>query len=140
MNVNLRNISNHYQDVRLISLSTWKEASEIIPRDRNGPYIVMQEGYDPGDMKMIPEEFVLGRSGQWLSLGHFYKMPVAARRAEFVFGTVGEVIEMMNNLPSKAELLRPAGKETEAPGTPAPNDEMAVAFQAGRATSTGAAQ
>ena len=132
MNVNLRNISNHYQDVKLSSLSTWRQASEITPRDRNGPYVVMQEGYDPEDMKMIPEEFVLGRSGQWLSLGHFYKMPVPERRAEFIFGTVGEVMKMMSDLPSKAQLLRPAGPQTEASATPAPNDEMAAAFQAGR--------
>ena len=132
MNVNLRNISNHYQDVKLISLSTWRQANEITPRDRNGPYVVMQEGYDPEDMKMIPEEFVLGRSGRWLSIAHFYKMPVAERREEFIFGTVGEVMKMMSDLPSKAQLLRPAGKETEASGAPAPDDEMAAAFQAGR--------
>jgi hypothetical protein len=92
MNLNLRNLTNHYQDVKLISLASWRQASEFIPRDRNGPYVVIQEGYDPEDMKMIAEEFVLGRSGKWLSLGHFYKMPVPDRRAEFVFGTVAEVI------------------------------------------------
>ena len=139
MNLNLRNLSNHYQDVKLISLSTWRQAAEIVPRDRNGPYSVMQEGYDPDDMKMIAEEFVLGRSGKWLSLGQFFKMPVEDRRAEYIFGTVSEVIRMMNNLPSKVELLRPAGKETGATGSPADHDaEMAAAVQAGRAKQTGA--
>ncbi|MCI0744108.1 MAG: hypothetical protein L0Y58_01775 [Verrucomicrobia subdivision 3 bacterium] len=137
MNIDLRNITNHYQDVKLISLSTWRQANEITPRDRNGPYVVMQEGYDPEDTRLIPEEFVLGRSGKWLSLGHFFQMPVPDRRAEFVFGTVGEIIQMMNNLPSKAEFLRPAGKEAPAPSAPAAGDEMAGAFQAARTKQTG---
>lgn len=130
MNLNLRNISNHYQDVKLISLSSWRQASEITPRDRNGPYVVMQEGYDPADMKMTADEFVLGRSGKWLSLGMFYRMPVPDRRAEFVFGTMGEVIQLMNTLPTKAEIMRPAGKEEQAPAGAAPaSDEMAQALQ-----------
>ena len=136
MNLDLRNITNHYQDVKLISLSTWRQANEIVPRDRNGPYVILQEGYDPEDMRMIAEDFVLGHSGKWLSLGHFYQMPIPERRAEFLFGTVAEVIHMMNNLPSKVEFLRPAGKETEA--SAAPNDEMVEAFQASRAKQSGA--
>jgi hypothetical protein len=136
MNLNLRNITNHYQDVKLVSLSKWRQANEIVPRDRNGPYVVLQEGYDPLDTRMIAEEFVLGRSGKWLSLGHFYHMPVTDRRAEFVFGTVAEVIRLMNDLPSQAELLRPANKET--PPAPSSDDDMAAAFNAARAGQTNA--
>lgn len=138
MNLNLRTITNHYQDVRLVSLSTWRQANEIQPRDRNGPYVVLQEGYDPDDTRMLAEEFVLGRSGKWLSLGHFYKMPVQERRGEFVFGTVGEVIQMMNNLPSKVQMLRPAGKEQEGTAAPGAEDEMAAALQAGKSRQAGA--
>jgi hypothetical protein len=54
-------------------------------------------------MTLTPDEFVLGRSGKWLSLGHFFKMPVPDRRAEFVFGTAAEVMQMMSDLPSKAQ-------------------------------------
>jgi hypothetical protein len=138
MKLDLHNITNQYQDVRLISLSSWRQAHEIVPRDRNGPYVILEEGYDPEDPKMIAEDFVLGRSGKWLSLGHFYRMPIPERRAEFLFGTVAEVIELMSNLPSKAEFLRPAGKETEASTTPAPSDGMMEAFQAGRTKQSGA--
>ena len=63
-NVNLRNITNHFQDVRLASLASWKQAFEITPRDRSGPYVILQEGYDPDDMTMTADEFVLGRSGK----------------------------------------------------------------------------
>ena len=128
---NLRNITNSFHDVRLVSLSSWRQANEITPRDRGGPYVVLQEGYDPQDMKMIAEEFVLGRSGKWLSLGHFFKMHVPERRAEFVFGTAAEVMQVMGDLPSKAVIL--SGQAAEA-GSDAPpeNDEMAAAFEAAR--------
>ena len=79
---------------------------------------------------MIPTEFVLGRAGKWLPLAFFYRMPVPERRAEFIFGTAAEVMEMMGKLPSKAVIMRPgataAGPEAAEP------DEMAVALQAGK--------
>src|SRR5262245_42950742 len=110
-NINLRNITNSFLDVRLVSLATWRQAGEIMPRDRGGPYVVLQEGYDPEDPKVIAEEFVLGRSGKWLSLGLFYKMPVPDRRAEYVFGTAAEVMQMMENLPAKVVVVRPGMAE-----------------------------
>jgi hypothetical protein len=130
-NLNLRNITNHFQDVRLVSLASWKQANEFNPRDRGGPYVVMQEGYDPEDPKVIAEEFVLGRSGKWISLGLFYRSPVPERRAEFIFGTMAEVMQMMNNLPSKVEIIRP-GAEAETAPTATEPDEMAAAIQAGK--------
>jgi len=133
-NLNLRSISNSFQDVRLVSLSSWKQANEIVPRDRGGPYVVTQEGYDPQDMTMAPDEFVLGRSGKWLSIAHFYRMPVPDRRAEFIFGTAAEVMQMMGNLPSKVVLFRPGDKEEDAKAAPVipDKDDMAAAIQAGR--------
>jgi hypothetical protein len=84
---------------------------------------------------MTPDEFVLGRSGKWLSLAHFFRMPVPERRAEFVFGTMAEVMEVMGTLPSRAQIMRPAARA--APGSPPPaeTDEMAAAFRAGRQSS-----
>jgi hypothetical protein len=130
-NMNLRNITNDFQDVRLASLASWRQANEFNPRDRGGPYVVLQEGYDPDDTKVIADEFVLGRSGKWLSLGLFYKMPVPERRAEFIFGTAAEVMQMMSNLPSKAQVIRP-GAPAEAGPAPGETDEMAAALQAGK--------
>jgi hypothetical protein len=133
---NLRSITNHFLDVRLVSLASWRQANEILPRDRGGPYVVLQEGYDPEDLKMIPDEFVLGRSGKWLSLGHFFRMPVPERRAEFVFGTAAEVMQMMSDLPSKAVIFRPGDAAGAAPAT-AETDEMAAAFQAAKNQDSG---
>lgn len=130
-NPNLRNITNHFQDVRLISLRSWPQANEFEPRDKGGPYVVTQEGYDPADLTVQADEFVLGRSGKWLSLSLFFRMPVPERRAEFVFGTAAEVMNLMSTLPTKVSLF---GRE-ELPATessPAQPDEMAAAFNAGK--------
>ena len=137
--MNLRNISNSFLDVRLVSLSSWRQATEFTPRDRGGPYVVLQEGYDPEDPKVIAEEFVLGRSGRWLSLGLFYKLPVPERRAEFIFGTAAEVMQMMETLPPKPAIIHPGAGEEAASGAPE-GDEMAAALQAGRTPPPGSSQ
>jgi hypothetical protein len=110
-NINLRNITNSYQDVRLGSLASWKaRADELIPHDPNGPYVVTQEGYDPDDATLTPDEFILRRSGEWLSLSSFYQLP-EPDRAEFVFRTAAEVMQVMNDLPSNVRIIRPGAKE-----------------------------
>jgi len=131
MNVNLRNITNSFLDVRLVSLKTWRQANEIVPRDNGGPYVVLQEGYDPDDMTVTADEFVLGRSGKWLPLGYFFRMPVPERRKEFVFGTAAEVMQMLSDLPTKVQILSRPVNDADAPVSPA-NDDMAAAFQAAK--------
>lgn len=126
-----RSITNSFQDVRLISLASWSRAAEINPRDARGPYVVLQEGYDPGDLTMNPDEFLLGRSGRWLSLGLFYRLPVEQRRGEFVFGTVAEVMNVLGTLSSKVAVFRPGEIQEAQPGEPQ-KDELAAAIQAGR--------
>jgi len=130
-NLNLRSITNSFLDSRLVSLASWPQAKEIVPRDHGGPYVVLQDAYDPGDPKMAADEFILGRSGKWLSLSRFYQLPVPDRRAEFVFGTAGEVMQMMSELPSKATILGRAEKE-ESPGAAPEGDEMAAAIRASK--------
>jgi hypothetical protein len=133
-NINLRNITNSFRDVRLVSLSSWRQAQEINPRDRGGPYVVMQEGFDPDDMTMTADEFLLGRSGKWLSVGYFYRMSVPERRSEFVFGTAAEVMQMMEHLPSKVALVRPSGKE--ATMSAPESDEMIAALKSAQTAKT----
>jgi len=130
-NIHLRNITNNFLDARLVSLKSWRAANEIVPRDKGGPYVVLQEGFDPEDLTMTPDEFVLGRSGKWLSLGHFFKMPVPDRRSEFVFGTAAEVMQVMSELPSRADIFRRPAEKTQA-GADDAGDEMAAAFRAAK--------
>jgi len=126
-NINLRNITNSFQDVRLGSLASWSRADEFSPHDPGGPYVVTQEGYDPDDATLTPDEFILRRSGEWLSLSFFFQMP-EPDRPEFVFRTASEVMQLMNDLPSKVRIIRPGAKDKAAPA-PAEVDEMAAALQ-----------
>lgn len=130
-NTNLRNLTNNFQDVRLASLAKTRMAAEITPCDQGGPYVVMQEGYDPSDPKVFAEDFVLGRSGKWLSLGLFFKMPIPERRAEFVFGTAAEVMQVMSSLPPAVQIHRPGALAEAEPATGEP-DEMVAALAAGK--------
>ena len=136
-NINLRNITNSFQDVRLGSLSSWSRADEFSPHDPGGPYVVTQEGYDPDDVTLTPDEFILRRSGEWLSLSFFFQMP-ELDRPEFVFRTAAEVMQVMNDLPPKVQIIRPGAKEKAAPAQ-AEVDEMAAALQKGKGGATGAA-
>lgn len=111
---NSRALSNNFQDVRLISLASWSKASEISPRDSGGPFVVIQEGYDPSDLTVASDEFLLGRSGRWLSVGLFFRMPVEDRRAEFVFGTTAEVMQVLGSLPSKVAMFPFSGEQAAA--------------------------
>lgn len=131
----LRNIVNNFLDVHLMSLSSWKNAQEIFPRDSGGPYVVLQEGYDPEDLTMTPDEFILGRSGKWLSLALFYRMPMKERREEFVFGTAAEVMVLLGNLPSKPSIMR-SGAKDDTKQAPPEEDEMAKAMEAARQQKT----
>lgn len=131
-NLNLRSITNNFGDVHLASLASWKGAAEFEFRDRGGPYVVIQQGYDPADPTVTPDEFVLGRSGRWLSLSLFYRLPVPERRAEFIYSTAAEVMETMSTLAPKPELIRP-GKDAAA-AAPPEEDEMVQALKAARRT------
>ncbi len=135
--LNLHNITNSFLDVHLISLALWRQSNEIIPCDHGGPYMVTQEGYDPEDLKSVADEFVLGRSGEWLSLSLFFRLPVPDRRAEFIFGTAAEIMEMMENLTSKVVILRPGEQAQSEPTTPE-TDHMAAAYHAGKSKTAGA--
>ena len=128
-NIELRNITNHFQDVRLGSLASWSRADEFIPHDLGGPYVVTQEGYDPDDAKFVPDQFILRRSGEWLSLSYFFQLP-EPDRANFVFSTAADVVQLMRDLPSKVQIIRPTGIQQAAP--PTDGDEMAAIVQAGK--------
>ncbi len=126
-NLNLRNITNSSLDVRLGSLSSWSRANEFRPHDHGGPYVVTQEGYDPDDPTLTPDEFILHRSGEWASLSLFFQLP-EPDRAGFVFRTAAEVAQAINSLPSKARVIR-IGVREEAASASAEVAELAVVLQ-----------
>jgi len=48
-NMRPRDMTNSILDVLLFSLKSWPRAKEISPCPVGGPYVVLQEGYDPED-------------------------------------------------------------------------------------------
>ncbi len=121
-------LSNHFSACRLISLAKHKSAAEFPGRDSHGPYVIMQEGYAPGDPSQRPAEFFLGRSGAWLATHWFIRMPVPERRKEFLFATKGEVMALMEDLngPVRVISTRPATVDEDAPA----DEDFANALQA----------
>ena len=99
-------LSNHFSACRLASLAKIKAASEFPNRDTNGPYVIMQHGYEPGDPAMEGADYILGRSGAWLGTHWFIRMPVPERRKEFIFSNLAEVMELMESLTSKVEVIK----------------------------------
>ena len=110
-------LSNHFSACRLVSLAKIKAASEFLNRDTNGPYVIMQHGYEPGDPSMRAADYILGRSGAWLGTHWFIRMPVPERRKEFIFSNVAEVMELMESLTSKVKVIsdQPANVPDDAP-------------------------
>jgi hypothetical protein len=88
-------------------------------------------GYDADDFKMTPGEFLLSSSGQWVALEFFYQMPIAERRAMFIFGTASEVMQILEDLPAKPVVIRPGGEIPQVAVAPE-NDDMLTAFQAAK--------
>jgi hypothetical protein len=120
-------LSNHFSACRLISLAKHKLASEFSNRDTNGPYVIMQHGYEPGDPAMRATDFILGRSGAWLGTHWFIRLPVPDRRKEFLFGTVAEVMELMESLTGQVKVIceKPANVAEDAPA----DEEMEKAIR-----------
>jgi hypothetical protein len=91
-------LSNDVSAARLISLTKLQIAAEIEPRDLHGPYVIFQTGYVPGDLTMKEADYLLGRSGEWLALHWFLRLPTAERNDEFVFGTITEAMTVLEEL------------------------------------------
>jgi hypothetical protein len=126
----LRAISNNYQDVHLLSLKDWGQSRQFDNRDQGGPYMVGQEGYDPQDTRTRYNEFVLGKSGEWVPLSIFFGLSKDQRWQEFIFSSAAEVMELMDGLPSKARIVR-TGQEL-APEVESAEDELNAAVIAAK--------
>ena len=127
----LHTLSNHFQAVRLVSLHTWSAAAEFPDRDAHGPYLVAQKAYAPEDPTLTPDEFILGRSGAWLSVARFFQLPVSDRRAEYLFATAAEVMAVLGELPPKPRVagVRPPEDASAVPADDAAHDELKSVFE-----------
>ena len=116
MNAKSKRLSNHFTSCRLVSLTKLKDAATFPGRDANGPYTILQEAYDPEDTAMRSHEFILGRSGAWLAMHWFVRMPIPERREEFIFGTKTEVMAFMESLIGPVKVIREKPSEVDEDG------------------------
>ena len=128
----LRNITNQYQDVRLISLRDWRRVVGIEPHDQAGPYVIAQQGYDPKDPKLTPLDFVLGKTGEGVRVEMFYSLPLDTRRAEFIFSSAAEVMELMQSLPTQVKVVRSGKELSEQVEAPASDELNAAVLEASK--------
>jgi len=121
-------ITNNYQHFRLVSLRTWRGAVQFEPRDQAGPYLVSQTGYDPEDWAMTPEEFLLGRTGEWLPVGKFFRLTSALRRRQFIHPTVAALMQVLRSLPAQASVMRLRPEHLGTPTADAECEELRSIF------------
>ena len=111
-------ITNSYRDFHVLNLSQLVHHVE-----GRGPFMVTQDGCDPGDPTMRFCSFVLTRRGTWLHFYLYLALPESVRQHCAHFGTIAEVLERADSLPGKVivenaaslqELIHEAGFEPDA--------------------------
>jgi hypothetical protein len=122
----VRNLSNDFQSVRLLSLHAWPDAPALRDPGGHGPYVVMQKAMDPEDLRATVEDFILGKAGRWLPMYLFHQLPEDLRREQFVFSAAAQVIEVLQGLTGKPIIDR--GRPATA-ADPAEADPLNQAIQ-----------
>ena len=81
----------------------------------HGPYLVRQEGYEPGSSTFKMQRFILQKDGRWLLNLAFVMLPEAEQEAQ-LFHSLTEVLQLLDSLSSKpvdASAVLPAGANVD---------------------------
>ncbi len=81
----------------------------------HGPYLVRQEGYEPGSSTFKMQRFILQKDGRWLLNLAFVMLPEAEQEAQ-LFHSLTEVLQLLDGLSSKpanASAALPAGANAD---------------------------
>ncbi len=81
----------------------------------HGPYLVRQEGYEPGSSTFKMQRFILQKDGLWLLNLAFVMLPEAEQEAQ-LFHSLTEVLQLLDSLSSKpvsASAAIPAGASAD---------------------------
>ncbi|MCX8157058.1 MAG: hypothetical protein N3J91_11525 [Verrucomicrobiae bacterium] len=79
---------------------------DLHPQNRRlGPFIVTQTAIDAEDPQQREEIYLLRRDGVWISLLHPL-VQESSDRCLFCFGTMGEIVQLLQNLPPEARVER----------------------------------
>jgi hypothetical protein len=81
----------------------------------HGPYLVRQEGYEPGSSTFKMQRFILQKDGRWLLNLAFVMLPEAEQEAQ-LFHSLTEVLVFLDGLsdkPVQADEKLPPGTNTD---------------------------
>lgn len=81
----------------------------------HGPYLVRQEGYEPGSSTFKMQRFILQKDGRWLLNLAFVMLPEAEQEA-LLFHSLPEVLLLFDDLsakPVRADASLPAGANAD---------------------------
>lgn len=81
----------------------------------HGPYLVRQEGYEPGSSTFKMQRFILQKDGRWLLNLAFVMLPEAEQEAQ-LFHHLSDVLVLLDQLvtrPVLAESALPAGANAD---------------------------
>jgi len=84
------------------------------PND-HGPYLVRQEGYEPGSSTFKPQRFILQKDGRWLINLAFVMLPEAEQEAQ-LFHSLKDVIILLDEIagqPVRTDARLPAGANAD---------------------------
>jgi hypothetical protein len=89
-----RTITNRLADCELFDLSKLMGS-----KDGRGPFLLVQEGCDPGDPRMRECSFVLTHRGTWLHYYLYLALPESVRRRCALFERANEAMQRVESLP-----------------------------------------
>ncbi|HCN77718.1 MAG TPA: hypothetical protein DIT13_11065 [Verrucomicrobiales bacterium] len=81
----------------------------------HGPYLVRQEGYEPGSSTFKMQRFILKRDGRWLLNLAFVMLPEAEQEAQ-LFHSLKDVLVLLDQLagqPVLADAALPPGTNAD---------------------------
>ena len=81
----------------------------------HGPYLVRQEGYEPGSSTFKMQRFILQKDGLWLLNLAFVMLPEAEQEAQ-LFHSLTEVLLLFDEIasqPVRADASLPAGANAD---------------------------
>jgi hypothetical protein len=89
----MRTISNDYREVELLDLCP--------VRTNRGPFLVLQQGYAPGDADLRESLFVLRRDGSWVDVNVYLSAGDPELMSEALFSSAQQVMELFADLPAE---------------------------------------
>ena len=88
-----KTITNEFSDFHILEVSKTTHHPE-----RRGPYMVIQTGKAPDDLKMKECTFALTKSGTWMHCYVFFVLSKEFRRKTAVFKSIDEAMSVVRNL------------------------------------------